>query len=391
MDYVYSRHRTTVCIVSTDLCKTCQDMNVYMIAFECFQDRWNFPKAYHLFYETFFKAAVGEKNWKGRLEQGEPFGNSNTEAFALMVLKNNYIAWMAQAATEFNFENQYSMELKRRRRLEGNDEDSDEDEEQMDLETEEEATSILEEAFPEMQYYQVVNEQGTDSPKKNSSNKSTGNNNSDDDISHTTEDEEMDGQALRLEYSSWTIVTPDSDPGLYMKAIRYNQVNLAMARHKIADSDLQEYASAVESLQCLSTNVQSQKTVMSSNKQRRNSSRAALLRGLGNQKDHSMIEATQETTSKTSPQEKKRRKILKGLKRFTKKGDTRNEKQKGWSTEGYRYHAELTQQILNQEQLDRPFVDLFRRLALNVIKLAEIDNGNKKKKYSPDRQTVWQL
>jgi len=396
-------------ILSTDLCKTCQETDSYMLAFECFDQRWVFPKAYHLFYETFFKASVGDKSWKERLEQGKPFGNSNTEAFALMVLKNNYIAWMAQASAEFEFKNQYAMELERRRNkkqqeedmdgdtddddpIEGNDPIDDED---MEMETV--SKSILEEVLPKMQYYQTPREQ--QGPKKQSR-RSKHTTSPDEDGSRTDEDDAgtSDGQDLCLNYSPWTIVTSDGEPNLYMKALAYNRTNLAMARHRISGSDLKEYESAVERLKGLEPQVQERgrqepaENTLSA-KQKRHGSRTALLMGIDKGTEAaSTREAVQELRKRSSVHEKKRRKILKDLKRFTKKGDVRNVKQKGWSTEGYKYHENLTQSILNAEDLDKPFVDLFRRLALKIeMKMAEIAHPNKKDRYTPDRKTVWQL
>ena len=119
-----------------------------MLALECFEDRWNIPKAYHLFYDQFFKAAVGDRRWKKNIEEDESLGNANTEAFALMILKNNYHAWLAQAYSEFTFENQYNMELqeRKRRQEQGNDNTDEEDEEFV-------GTSILDEILPNFHYY----------------------------------------------------------------------------------------------------------------------------------------------------------------------------------------------------------------------------------------------
>ena len=59
------------------------------------------PKAYYIFYEYFYKAAVGDKIWKQCLLNGEDrIGNGNTEAFALLLLINNYKAWMYEDRKE---------------------------------------------------------------------------------------------------------------------------------------------------------------------------------------------------------------------------------------------------------------------------------------------------
>jgi hypothetical protein len=53
------------------------------------------PKAYCIFYMYFYTAAVGEVRWKECLSKEEGRIGSNTmEAFALLVLVNNYKAWL---------------------------------------------------------------------------------------------------------------------------------------------------------------------------------------------------------------------------------------------------------------------------------------------------------
>jgi hypothetical protein len=53
------------------------------------------PKAYCIFYMHFYTAAVGDERWKDCLSKEEGRIGSNTmEAFALLVLVNNYKAWL---------------------------------------------------------------------------------------------------------------------------------------------------------------------------------------------------------------------------------------------------------------------------------------------------------
>ncbi len=62
------------------------------------KQRLDNPKAYFVFYEYFYKAAVGETRWKETLEktndEEQRFGNDSTEAFAHILLYNNYDAWL---------------------------------------------------------------------------------------------------------------------------------------------------------------------------------------------------------------------------------------------------------------------------------------------------------
>ncbi len=53
------------------------------------------PKAYCIFYMYFYTATVGEIRWKEYLSKEEGRIGSNTmEAFALLLLVNNYKAWL---------------------------------------------------------------------------------------------------------------------------------------------------------------------------------------------------------------------------------------------------------------------------------------------------------
>jgi len=381
------------------LCRMCHENKVYMLAFECFEERWRFPKAYHLFYDHFFKAAVGEKKWKESLEDNKPFGNSNTEAFALMLLKNNYHAWMAQAYSVFEFENQYDIERKERKRKE--------DDDGYQSSVERTKKSILDEVLPNFEYCLIpkdlVGTQNQQEQSKRNDESEERDENDDDALTSTSsndggDDEDKEdgahGQYLCLDYdSSWVIITPDGDPGMYLNAMSFNKGCLELARQKISDSDLEDYASAVASLQRLDTNVSEvgeRNTASGQTAKRRRNSRAALLL-IDEPIDDAAVDAIREGRG-TTPLIRKRRKILKELKCFTKKGNVHNVKQRGWSCRGYNYHADLTKQILRDEEADKPFVDLYRKLTLKIETIkAEINQPHKKEKILPDRNEVWQL
>jgi hypothetical protein len=62
---------------------------------ESIKRRFKDPKAYCIFYMYFYTAAMGETRWKECLSNEEGRIGSNTmEAFALLVLVNNYKAWL---------------------------------------------------------------------------------------------------------------------------------------------------------------------------------------------------------------------------------------------------------------------------------------------------------
>ena len=68
-----------------------------MLSLESIERRLLNPKAYYVFYEFFYKAAVGEGRWKDCMEQDElRIGNDSTEAFALLLFANNDKAWLCE-------------------------------------------------------------------------------------------------------------------------------------------------------------------------------------------------------------------------------------------------------------------------------------------------------
>lgn len=59
------------------------------------------PNVYFLFYEYFFKPSVGDVRWKRACmeanDKNDLLGSVQAEAFAMIVLKNNYFAWLLDA------------------------------------------------------------------------------------------------------------------------------------------------------------------------------------------------------------------------------------------------------------------------------------------------------
>ena len=52
------------------------------------------PKAYCVFYIYFYAAALGEVKMKDDISQDGRIGNNTTDAFAFLMLENNYKAWL---------------------------------------------------------------------------------------------------------------------------------------------------------------------------------------------------------------------------------------------------------------------------------------------------------
>ena len=64
---------------------------------DSFQKRMELPKVYYLFYDYFFKGVMGDDHWENVLgKSGESasvrLGSSVAEAFAHLILENNYFA-----------------------------------------------------------------------------------------------------------------------------------------------------------------------------------------------------------------------------------------------------------------------------------------------------------
>ena len=73
------------------------DNKCVLLSLESIEQRLDNPKAYYVFYEFFYRAAVGESKWKYCMDNLDMrFGNDTTEAFALLLFANNYKAWLFQ-------------------------------------------------------------------------------------------------------------------------------------------------------------------------------------------------------------------------------------------------------------------------------------------------------
>ena len=77
------------------MCQICVDIKCVLPCIESLQRQWKDPKTYCIFYMYFYTAAVGKVRWKEYLPKDEGWIGSNTtmEAFAPLVLVNNYKAW----------------------------------------------------------------------------------------------------------------------------------------------------------------------------------------------------------------------------------------------------------------------------------------------------------
>ncbi len=86
---------TCAAVRPKDLCRLCVENKCVLPSIESLKRRLKDPKAYCIFYMYFYTAAVGEVRWKECLsKEDERIGSNTMEAFALLVLVNNYKAWL---------------------------------------------------------------------------------------------------------------------------------------------------------------------------------------------------------------------------------------------------------------------------------------------------------
>jgi hypothetical protein len=77
------------------LCTLCVENECVLPSIESIGRRLEDPKTYFIFYMYFYPAVVGETRWKECIsKQDGRIGSNTMEAFALLVLVNNYKAWL---------------------------------------------------------------------------------------------------------------------------------------------------------------------------------------------------------------------------------------------------------------------------------------------------------
>jgi len=77
-----------------ELCDECDCEGTVLPSLESFAERWRLPKVNYLFYHYFYRAVVGDTNWKGRLSESKRLGPVAIEAYAHATLRNQYFAWL---------------------------------------------------------------------------------------------------------------------------------------------------------------------------------------------------------------------------------------------------------------------------------------------------------
>ena len=79
----------------------CASNEVIFPSLEAFELGLEIPTIYFMFYEYFYKSSVGDSRWRRACEEekvlSSPLGSIQSEAFAMLQLKNNYFAWLLEA------------------------------------------------------------------------------------------------------------------------------------------------------------------------------------------------------------------------------------------------------------------------------------------------------
>ena len=80
---------------NTVLCGYCDENECILPSAERFQDRLANPALHIVFYDFMLRPIIGDTRWKESLSKDKRMGTACAEAFAHMLLKNNYDAWYA--------------------------------------------------------------------------------------------------------------------------------------------------------------------------------------------------------------------------------------------------------------------------------------------------------
>lgn len=85
----------------TDLCNYCVEHNAILPSLEAFEMGIEIPSVFVIFHEFIYRSSVGDSQWKSACLEAkypaERFSPPQGEAFAMLLLKNNYFAWLWEA------------------------------------------------------------------------------------------------------------------------------------------------------------------------------------------------------------------------------------------------------------------------------------------------------
>lgn len=79
------------------MCRICRENDSYLPSLESLLSGLECLSLYYIFYTYFLKCVIGNDKWKKIVREWDgtqPFVSAQTEAFAMVMLKNNYTAWV---------------------------------------------------------------------------------------------------------------------------------------------------------------------------------------------------------------------------------------------------------------------------------------------------------
>ena len=92
-------------LLHTELCGLCVQKYVVFPSLEAFEEGVQLPCVYMVFHDYFLKSSVGDAAWKEAcLDAADPtdqIAPPQAKAFAMLLLRNNYFAWLWEAKLEY--------------------------------------------------------------------------------------------------------------------------------------------------------------------------------------------------------------------------------------------------------------------------------------------------
>lgn len=81
-------------LFNAGLCKDCDKSGYALPSIEHFQQRYDNPRVYFLFYHYILRGVMGDTKWKANIKDNKKLSTNIAEAYAHSLLENNYFAWV---------------------------------------------------------------------------------------------------------------------------------------------------------------------------------------------------------------------------------------------------------------------------------------------------------
>ena len=99
------RYSTISILLLTELCSLCVNKYVVFPSLEAFEEGVRLPAVYMIFHDYFLKSSIGDASWKeaclDAADPTDPIAPPQGQAFAMLLLRNNYFAWLWEAKLEY--------------------------------------------------------------------------------------------------------------------------------------------------------------------------------------------------------------------------------------------------------------------------------------------------